>query len=143
MYATCISGTNAMRYGTMYENAPNLMAVTANGHVVKAANCARKSSMGYDLTRLFIDNEGAPGVIIEITLKLYPQLGTVSTAVCTFPSMGDTVSAVTNTIQIGVPIARVKFVDILTIYAINQHDKFMLPELPTSFLEFRGSEYGM
>ena len=143
MCATCASGTNAVRYGTMRENVLNLTVVTADGRIIKTANRARKSSAGYDLTRLFIGSEGTLGIITEITLKLYPQPEAVSAAVCAFPSMGDAVSAVIDTIQMGVPIARVEFVDALAIRAINQYDKLTLPEMPTLFFEFHGSAHGV
>ncbi|MCO5410287.1 FAD-binding oxidoreductase [Ralstonia mojiangensis] len=143
MCATRASGTNAVRYGTMRENVLNLTVVTADGRIIKTANRARKSSAGYDLTRLFIGSEGTLGVITEITLKLYPQPEAVSAAVCAFPTMGDAVSAVIDTIQMGVPIARVEFVDALAIRAINQYDKLTLPEMPTLFFEFHGSEHGV
>ncbi|WP_439892066.1 FAD-binding oxidoreductase [Ralstonia sp. 25C] len=143
MCATRASGTNAVRYGTMRENVLNLTVVTADGRIIKTANRARKSSAGYDLTRLFIGSEGTLGIITEITLKLYPQPEAVSAAVCAFPSMGDAVSAVIDTIQMGVPIARAEFVDALAIRAINQYDKLTLPEMPTLFFEFHGSEHGV
>ncbi|WP_112183731.1 FAD-linked oxidase C-terminal domain-containing protein [Ralstonia sp. GX3-BWBA] len=143
MCATRASGTNAVRYGTMRENVLNLTVVTADGRIIKTANRARKSSAGYDLTRLFIGSEGTLGIITEITLKLYPQPEAVSAAVCAFASMGDAVSAVIDTIQMGVPIARVEFVDALAIRAINQYDKLTLPEMPTLFFEFHGSEHGV
>ncbi|WP_425219789.1 FAD-binding oxidoreductase [Ralstonia solanacearum] len=143
MCATRASGTNAVRYGTMRENVLNLTVVTADGRVVKTANRARKSSAGYDLTRLFIGSEGTLGIITEITLKLVPQPEAVSAAVCAFPSMGDAVSAVIDTIQMGVPVARVEFVDALAIRAINRYDKLSLPELPTLFFEFHGSGHSV
>ncbi|CBJ36954.1 putative D-lactate dehydrogenase [Ralstonia solanacearum CMR15] len=143
MCATRASGTNAVRYGTMRENVLNLTVVTADGRVIKTANRARKSSAGYDLTRLFIGSEGTLGIITEITLKLYPQPEAVSAAVCAFPGMGDAVSAVIDTIQMGVPVARVEFVDALAIRAINRYDKLSLPELPTLFFEFHGSAHGV
>ncbi|MHA6832685.1 FAD-binding oxidoreductase [Ralstonia pseudosolanacearum] len=143
MCATRASGTNAVRYGTMRENVLNLTVVTADGRVIKTANRARKSSAGYDLTRLFIGSEGTLGIITEITLRLYPQPEAVSAAVCAFPSLGDAVSAVIDTIQMGVPVARVEFVDALAIRAINRYDKLSLPELPTLFFEFHGSAHGV
>ena len=143
MCATRASGTNAVRYGTMRENVLNLTVVTADGRIIKTANRARKSSAGYDLTRLLIGSEGTLGIITEITLKLHPQPEAVYAAVCAFPSMGDAVSAVIDTIQMGVPIARVEFVDALAIRAINQYDKLTLPEMPTLFFEFHGSEHGV
>ncbi|WP_247535303.1 FAD-binding oxidoreductase [Ralstonia pseudosolanacearum] len=143
MCATRASGTNAVRYGTMRENVLNLTVVTADGRVIKTANRARKSSAGYDLTRLFIGSEGTLGIITEITLRLYPQPEAVSAAVCAFPGMGDAVSAVIDTIQMGVPVARVEFVDALAIRAINRYDKLSLPELPTLFFEFHGSAHGV
>ncbi len=143
MCATRASGTNAVRYGTMRENVLNLTVVTANGRVIKTANRARKSSAGYDLTRLFIGSEGTLGIITGITLKLVPQPEAVSAAVCAFPSMGDAVSAVIDTIQMGVPVARVEFVDALAIRAINRYDKLSLPELPTLFFEFHGSGHSV
>ncbi|MDO3555174.1 FAD-binding oxidoreductase [Ralstonia pseudosolanacearum] len=143
MCATRASGTNAVRYGTMRENVLNLTVVTADGRVIKTANRARKSSAGYDLTRLFIGSEGTLGIITEITLRLYPQPEAVSAAVCAFPGMGDAVSTVIDTIQMGVPVARVEFVDALAIRAINRYDKLSLPELPTLFFEFHGSAHGV
>ncbi|MHA6824627.1 FAD-binding oxidoreductase [Ralstonia pseudosolanacearum] len=143
MCATRASGTNAVRYGTMRENVLNLTVVTADGRVIKTASRARKSSAGYDLTRLFIGSEGTLGIITEITLRLYPQPEAVSAAVCAFPGMGDAVCAVIDTIQMGVPVARVEFVDALAIRAINRYDKLSLPELPTLFFEFHGSAHGV
>jgi D-lactate dehydrogenase (cytochrome) len=139
MSATRASGTNAVRYGTMRENVLGLTAVLADGRVIKTGTRARKSSAGYDLTRLFVGSEGTLGVITSITLRLYPQPEAVSAAICTFPSMAEAVRTVIETIQVGVPIARVEFIDSLAVRAINRHSNLTLREAPTLFFEFHGT----
>lgn len=143
MAATRASGTNAVRYGTMRENVLALTVVTADGKVIKTGTRARKSSAGYDLTRLFVGSEGTLGIIVEITLKLYPQPEAISAAVCSFPTIERAVNTVIQTIQMGVPVARVEFLDETSVRALNAHDKLSLPEKPLLLFEFHGSEYGV
>jgi len=117
--------------------------VTADGRIIKTGTRARKSSAGYDLTRLFVGSEGTLGIITEVTVRLYPQPEAVSAAVCSFPGAGDAVNAVIQTIQLGVPVARVEFLDENGVRAINAHDKLTLPEQPLLLFEFHGSAAGV
>ena len=143
MAATRASGTNAVRYGTMRENVLGLTVVTAQGKIVKTGTRAKKSSAGYDLTRLFVGSEGTLGIITEITLKIYPQPEAISAAVCSFTNIANAVDTVIQAIQIGVPLARVEFVDENGVRALNRHDKLTLPEKPLLLFEFHGSEQGV
>lgn len=140
MTATRASGTNAVRYGTMRENVLALTVVTGEGKVIKTARRAKKSSAGYDLTRLFVGSEGTLGVITEITLKIYPLPEAISAAICSFPSVDAAVRTTIATIQLGVPIARCELLDALTVKAVNAHAKLGLPELPLLLFEFHGSD---
>ncbi|MBI4986964.1 MAG: FAD-binding protein [Rhodocyclales bacterium] len=143
MAATRASGTNAVRYGTMRENVLGMTAVLADGRIVKTGSRARKSSAGYDLTRLLIGSEGTLGIITELTVRLYPLPEAISSAVCAFPTVGAAVDTVIQTIQLGVPVARIELLDALALTAINRHSKLALREAPTLFFEFHGSPAGV
>jgi D-lactate dehydrogenase (cytochrome) len=143
MCATRASGTNAVRYGTMRENVLGLTVVTPQGEVIRTGTRARKSSAGYDLTRLMIGSEGTLGVITEITLRVYPLPEAISAATCTFPSIDAAVRTTIQIIQMGIPIARCELLDAHAVRAVNKHDKLTLNEAPMLLMEFHGSEAGV
>jgi D-lactate dehydrogenase (cytochrome) len=143
MSATRASGTNAVRYGTMRENVLGLEVVTASGEVIRTGTRAKKSSAGYDLTRLMVGSEGTLGVITEVTLRLYPIPEAISAAICSFPSIEAAVRTVIQVIQLGVPIARVELIDHNTVRMVNAHSKLGLREEPMLLMEFHGSPSGV
>ncbi|MBT9490189.1 MAG: FAD-binding protein [Rubrivivax sp.] len=143
MAATRASGTNAVRYGTMRENVLGLTVVTASGEVIHTGTRAKKSSAGYDLTRLFVGSEGTLGVMTEVTLKLYPLPEAVSAAVCHFATVDGAVNATIQTIQMGVPIARCELLDANAVRYVNAQSKLGLREQPLLLMEFHGSDAGV
>ncbi len=143
MASTRASGTNAVRYGTMKDNVLNLTAVMPDGSVIKTANRARKTSAGYDLTRLLIGSEGTLGIITQLTLRLQGIPQAISAAVCSFPDVESACRAVIATIQYGIPMARIELLDELQMRACNAHSKLELPDSPALFLEFHGTPAGV
>jgi D-lactate dehydrogenase (cytochrome) len=140
MASTRASGTNAVRYGTMKDNVLALKVVLANGEVIDTARRAKKTSAGYDLTRLFVGAEGTLGIITELTLKLSGIPEAISAAVCQFPSVEACCNATIQTIQSGIPVARIELLDALQVKAVNIYSKLDLPETPMLLLEFHGTE---
>jgi D-lactate dehydrogenase (cytochrome) len=143
MAATRCSGTNAVRYGTMKDNVLALKVVLPSGELMTTARRAKKSSAGYDLTRLMVGSEGTLGVIVELTLKLSGIPEAISAGICPFPTVEAACNAAIATIQSGIPIARIELLDALQVKATNLYSKLMLPELPMLFVEFHGSPAGV
>jgi len=139
MCATRASGTNAVRYGTMRENVLWLEMVLADGRIIRTARRARKSSAGYDLTRLFIGSEGTLGIVTEIGLRLHGIPEAISVATCSFDDVAGAIDAVVMALQVGVPVARIEFMDAAQIDATNRYSHTDLPLKPTLLFEFHGT----
>ena len=140
MAMTRASGTTAVKYGTMKENVTGLEVVLADGKIIRTGSRARKSAAGYDLTSLFVGSEGTLGLITEMTLRLHGQPEAISAAVCSFEEIGPAVEAVIATIQVGLPMARIEFLDAESVHAVNLYSGANFPLKPHLFVEFHGSE---
>ena len=143
MAATRASGTNAVRYGTMKDNVLSLEVVMPNGEIIRTASRARKSSAGYDLTRLMVGSEGTLGIITEVTLRLQGIPEAMSAASCSFPTVEAACETVMAVIQYGLPVARIELLDAMVVKAVNSYSKLTLPETPLLLLEFHGSDAGV
>jgi D-lactate dehydrogenase (cytochrome) len=143
MSATRASGTNAVRYGTMKDNVLSLKVVLATGEIISTSRRAKKSSAGYDLTRLFVGSEGTLGVITEVTVRLHGIPEAISGGICPFPSVEAACNAAIATIQSGIPVARIELLDEVQVRASNAYSKLTLPETPMLFLEFHGTTAGV
>ncbi len=139
MTSTRASGTNAVRYGTMRENVISLKVVTADGKLIRTSSHARKSSAGYDLTRIFVGSEGTLGIIVEITLRVYPIPEAISAAICNFETLASAVQCVNQIMQTGIEIGRVEFIDAQGVKAANKYSNLSLKETPMLLFEFTGS----